>query len=274
FSQPRVTYHPTSSIPVVAEIHDLLRDRDARLFFVSDEDLRRLTHSASTYLTEKSISLDLQATNSIHGKSNGVERLSSFMAKAQINDKIRRGDSFQKKKKKKVPMEEAKMHQQKTNAEDENNNGNSNNGGDNKKPELVFAVNEGEVSFDWGRFLLEFVYNALDVVGLPLVIWLEGVTGARSRCYWGLDYGSTSVAGHFWWMLHWLVNALFLIHPQRDLYGTVIICYNFLYIARLVIIGIKWGCYVFFVVIIVLLISIQKKKKKKNLRVYVNINLI
>ena len=73
--------------------------------------------------------------------------------------------------------------------------------------DLTFAISEGSVEFNWTRFALEFIYNLFHWLALPLIVYNEGWTGARSRCYWGFNFGRAfmiwaGIMNLFFWFMN------------------------------------------------------------------------
>lgn len=111
--------------------------------------------------------------------------------------------------------------------------------------EITFAISEGNVKFDWTTFGREYIYNYFHWFVLPLVVYNEKWTGARSRVYWGRNFGNTAaLKAGLMNLLIWFCNALFVFTftPQmRQDYLLEIFSLNLFHAARCCIVAVKWG---------------------------------
>lgn len=111
--------------------------------------------------------------------------------------------------------------------------------------ETTFAISEGNVNFDWTAFGRELFYNFFHWLALPIVIYNEGVSGARSRCYWGFNYSKfyTIFAGIIS-LLIIIVNIIYfgIFNSERKkTYILGIVIMDILALCRYLVIAIKWG---------------------------------
>lgn len=111
--------------------------------------------------------------------------------------------------------------------------------------ETTFAISEGVVEFDWTAFIREFLYNLLHWIALPYIMYAEGSTGARSRMYWGFDYGYKYVIMFGVMSLGFLsLNIIYFgafTSEQQNRYLMGIFSVDLFVMSRCCVIGIKWG---------------------------------
>ena len=101
------------------------------------------------------------------------------------------------------------------------------------------------VEFDWTAFAREFCYNYFHWLILPLIIYNEGWTGARSRVYYGFDFGKryviqSGIVNLLIWICNIVYFAAFSKKLQRE-YLLDLFMFNAFHIARVMVIAIKWG---------------------------------
>ena len=91
----------------------------------------------------------------------------------------------------------------------------------------------------------EFLYNLLHWIALPYIVYAEGWTGARSRMYWGFNFGYKYVI--FFGILALGFVSLNIIYfgiftsEQQKRYAMGIFSVDLFVMSRCCVIAIKWG---------------------------------
>lgn len=108
---------------------------------------------------------------------------------------------------------------------------------------LIYS--EGHVYFNWGAFIREFMYNFFHVLILPIILWNEGISGAKSRLYWPCTWGfygylsMVQVLGFFY--INILYFGFIVEYEKASRYSLAVFVYNILYLSRIAVVAIKWA---------------------------------
>ena len=104
---------------------------------------------------------------------------------------------------------------------------------------------EGHVYFNWGAFIREYLYNFFNILILPIILWNEGISGAKSRVYWPCTWGYygwitlLQVIGFFY--INILYFGFVISYEKASRYSLAIFVYDILYLSRIAVIAIKWA---------------------------------
>jgi len=263
YSQPLATFHKQSSLPDLLDIETLLTTRNSKLFFVHTNSETDHRISYVNYGKNKHNKKLANITSNSNTDSNS-EGDKNTTTDNDVKSDIETG---------KVSDNDAKDGDTTDNATNNTTNNSANNddnsaiddllnGSDGPKhpfkqskskskrdtnskeyKDLTFTISEGHVYFNTSAFIREWIYNFFHILILPVIIYYEGISGAKSRLYYGFlcPFNYHAFLGLIYSLMFWFINIVYWMYLDADNYSLDMIIFNTLHILRISIVSVKWA---------------------------------